>query len=62
MGDKIQIGFKVDPVIYNEFDDILEEFHRATGIKPVKQESYETAMKDYIQKLKKQIEALKGIA
>lgn len=61
MGEKMQVGFKVDPNIYKDFDEVLNEFHEVTGIKPVKQESFETAMKDYIVKLKKQIEALKGL-
>ena len=61
MGEKIQMGFKVDSTIYQEFEQVLDEFHKATGVKPVKQESYETAMKDYILKLRKQIEVLKGV-
>lgn len=61
MGEKQQIGFKVDSDILIKFDNILDEFHRVTGVKPVKQESFETAMKDYIQKLTKQIEALKAL-
>lgn len=61
MGDKIQMGFKVDSAIYQEFEQVLEDFHKATGVKPVKQESFETAMKDYIVKLKKQIEVLKDL-
>jgi hypothetical protein len=60
MGEKIQMGFKVDSDIYKEFEAVLDEFHKVTGVKPVKQESYETAMKDYIIKLRKQIEMLKG--
>ena len=60
MGEKIQMGFKVDSDIYREFETVLDEFHKVTGVKPVKQESFETAMKDYIIKLRKQIEMLKG--
>lgn len=60
MGEKIQMGFKVDSDIYKEFETVLDEFHKVTGVKPVKQESFETAMKDYIIKLRKQIELLKG--
>lgn len=59
MGEKMQIGFKVDSDIFREFEKVLDDFHEATGIKPVKQESYETAMKDYVIKLRKQIEVLK---
>lgn len=54
------MGFKVDSDIYQEFELVLNEFHKVTGVKPVKQDSYETAMKDYILKLKRQIELLKG--
>lgn len=61
MGEKIQMGFKVDSDIYREFEQVLDEFHKSTGVKPIKQESFETAMKDYILKLRKQIEALKSI-
>ena len=60
MGEKIQMGFKVDSDIYKQFEDVLTEFHTVTGVKPVKQESFETAMKDYVIKLKKQIEILKN--
>jgi hypothetical protein len=61
MGEKQQIGFKVDSEVLIEFDKVLEDFHKATGVKPVKQESYETAFKDYIQKLRTQIESLKSL-
>lgn len=61
MGEKQQITFKVDSDIIQEFDDVLKEYHQVTGVKPVKQESYETAFKEYIQKLKKQIEVLKEL-
>ena len=61
MGEKQQITFKVDSDILKEFDEVLKEYHTTTGIKPVKQESFETAFREYIQKLRKQIEALKSI-
>lgn len=60
MGEKQQLSFKVDSDIIKEFDEILKEYHRVTGVKPVKQESYETAFKDYIAKLRRQIELIKG--
>ncbi|MDA3867021.1 MAG: hypothetical protein PF489_09790 [Salinivirgaceae bacterium] len=60
MGEKQQISFKVDSDVLSEFDNVLHKYHEATGIKPVKQESFEAAFKDYIQKLKKQIELLKS--
>jgi hypothetical protein len=60
MGEKQQLSFKVDSDVIKEFDKVLNEYHKATGVKPVKQESYETAFKDYISKLRKQIEVLKG--
>lgn len=61
MGEKQQITFKVDSDILREFDEVLKDYHSATGVKPVKQESYETAFKEYIAKLRKQIEVLKGL-
>ncbi len=60
MGEKKNINFQVDVEILSEFDKALEEFWEVTGVKPVKQESYETAFKDYIKKIKKQIEVLKS--
>jgi len=61
MGEKQQIGFKVDSDVLIEFDKVLDDFHKVTGVKPVKQECYETAFKDYIQKMQKQIETLKSL-
>lgn len=61
MGEKQQITFKVDSDIVREFDEVLKDFHKVTGVKPVKQESYETAFKNYIEKLKNQINALKSL-
>lgn len=61
MGEKQQITFKIDSDIVREFDEVLKEFHKVTGVKPVKQESYETAFKNYIEKLKTQINALKSL-
>ena len=55
MGEKQQISFKIDAEVIKEFDDILMEFRDATGVKPVRQESIEAAMKDYIIKMRKQI-------
>ena len=59
MGEKQQLSFKVDSDVIADFDKVLHEYHEATGIKPVKQESYETAFRDYISKLRKQIAILK---
>jgi hypothetical protein len=61
MGEKQQLSFKADSDIIRRFDEVLREYHEATGVKPVKQESFETAFKDYIKKLEKQIEVLKGM-
>lgn len=59
MGDKQQLTFKVDSDIISEFDKALIEFKKATGVKPIRQECIETAIKDYIIKMRKQIELLK---
>lgn len=61
MGKKQQISFKIDSDVVSEFDKTLNEFKEATGMKPVRQEAIEVAMKEYIFKLKKQIEALKSL-
>ena len=60
MGEKQQISFKVDSDILEEFDRTLDKFWKVTGVKPVKQESFETAFKDYIKKINKQIEVLES--
>lgn len=61
MGEKQQISFKIDSEVIAEFDKTLNEFKDVTGMKPVRQEAVEIAMKEYIAKLKRQIETLKGI-
>lgn len=50
--EKKQFGFKVNPDTMTEFHLALDDFHRVTGVKPVRQDSLETAIKDYTQKLK----------
>ncbi len=59
MSDKVQLNAKIDANVVRDFDEILNEFKETTGIKPVRQESIETALKDYIHKIKSQIEILK---
>jgi len=61
MGKKQQISFKVDSDVITEFDNTLNEFKEVTGMKPIRQEAIEVAMKDYILKVRKQIKTLKGI-
>jgi len=61
MGEKQQISFKIDSDVITDFDNTLQDFKEVTGMKPVRQEAIEAAMKDYIKKLKKQIEALKSL-
>jgi uncharacterized protein (DUF4415 family) len=59
MAAKQQISFKIDSDVVSEFDKVLNEFKDATGMRAVRQEAIEMAMKEYIIKLRKQIEALK---
>lgn len=59
MGEKTQVSFKVDEDIITRFDNALEKFKEATGLKPKKLECFEVALKDYIEKLEKQAEILK---
>lgn len=61
MGAKQQISLKLDSDVIAEFDQVREEFRIVTGIKPIRQEAIEVAMKDYILKLRIQIEALKKL-
>lgn len=61
MGEKQQISFKVDSDVIADFDKTLNEFKDVTGMKPVRQEAIEIAMKEYTAKLRKQIETLKKI-
>ena len=61
MGEKQQISFKIDSDVITKFDKVLNDFKDITGMKPVRQEAIEVAMKDYISKLEKQIEALKSL-
>lgn len=58
MGEKQQFSFKADSDLIKEFNEVLHKFHEVTGVKPVKQESFETALRDYIKKLEKQIKLL----
>ncbi len=60
MGEKQQISFKIDSDVIKDFDNVLNEFRTTTGMKPIRQEAIEVAMKEYIIKLRKQIEILKG--
>jgi len=59
MGEKQQISFKIDSDVIIDFDKALNEFKDVTGMKSIRQEAIEVAMKDYIQKLRNQIELLK---
>lgn len=59
MGEKQQISFKIDSDVISDFDKVLNEFKDVTGMKSIRQEAIEVAMKDYIQKLRSQIELLK---
>lgn len=61
MGEKQQFSFKIDSDVIAEFDKTLNDFKEVTGMKSVRQEAIEVAMKEYIVKLKKQIELLKGL-
>ena len=61
MGEKQQISFKIDSEVISDFDKALNEFKDLTGLKSVRQDAIEVAMKDYIIKLRKQIETLKGV-
>lgn len=61
MGEKQQISFKIDADVIADFDKTLNDFKEVTGMKSVRQEAIEVAMKEYIAKLKKQIELLKGL-
>ena len=60
MDKKQQFSFKINTNILSDFDKALNEFKNITGIKPIRQDSIEMAMKDYIIKLRKQIEILKS--
>jgi hypothetical protein len=59
MGEKQQLTFKMDSDVVVDLDKVLSEFKEITGAKPVRQECIEAAIKDYIIKLRKQIELLK---
>lgn len=60
MGDKQPLSLKIDSDVISDFDKALSEFREITGIKPIRQESIEAALKDYTVKLRKQIELLKA--
>ncbi|WP_299576691.1 hypothetical protein [uncultured Sunxiuqinia sp.] len=61
MGEKQQVSFKLDSDVVERFDNALDKYKEVTGIKPKKLECFEVAVKDYIEKLEKQIEALKSL-
>ncbi|MCW3784932.1 hypothetical protein [Plebeiibacterium sediminum] len=60
MSDKVQVSFKVETELMEEFDTALEKFKEVSGIKPKKLECFEVALKDYIEKLNKQTQALRN--
>lgn len=60
MKEKVTISFKMDLEVSISFDKALVRFNKVTGIKPVKQESYEQAIKDYTDKLNKMIDAIEN--
>lgn len=58
MGKKQQVSFKIDSDVISDFDKTLNDFKDVTGMKPIRQEAIEAAMKEYILKLKSQIKLL----
>lgn len=58
---KKNITFQAEEDNLNEFEKILLEYEQLTGISLKKGNCLEIAMKEYIAKLRKQIETLKGI-
>lgn len=58
MGDKIQLSFKLDSDVVADLDKIILEFKGITGAKLIRQECIESAIKDYIVKLRGQAELL----
>lgn len=59
MGDKIQLSFKLDSDVVSDLDKMILEFKGITGAKLIRQECIESAIKDYIVKLRGQVEILK---
>ncbi len=57
---KKNINFQAEEDNLNDFDKVLQEYEELTGISLKKGNCLEVAMKDYIIKLRKQIEMLKG--
>ena len=58
---KKNINFQAEEDNLNEFEKVLQEYEQLTGISLKKGNCLEIAMKEYITKLKKQIEVLKGL-
>ncbi len=58
---KKNITFQAEEDSLNDFDKVLQEYEQLTGISLKKGNCIEIAMKEYIVKLKKQIEVLKGL-
>ena len=58
---KKNITFQAEEDNLNEFEKILQEYEQITGISLKKGNCLEIAMKEYIVKLKNQIEVLKGL-
>lgn len=60
MKEKITISFKLDLEVSKSFDKALERFQKITGVKPVKQDSYEMAIIEYTEKLNKMTDAIEN--
>ncbi len=58
---KKNITFQAEEDSLQEFDKVLQEYEQLTGLSLKKGNCIEIAMKEYISKLKKQIEVLKGL-
>ncbi|WP_297095602.1 hypothetical protein [uncultured Draconibacterium sp.] len=56
---KKNVNFQAEEDTSNEFDAVLKEYEEVTGISLKKGNCLEIAMKDYVIKLRKQIELLK---
>lgn len=56
---KKNITFQAEEDSLNEFDKVLQEYEKETGISLKKGNCLEVAMKDYITKLRNQIKMLK---
>lgn len=58
---KKNVNFQAEEDTIKELDKVLMEYEEASGISLKKGNCLEIATKDYIQKLKKQIETLKSL-